>query len=232
MAYSYLLLGPVLFQNFELPGSICWGGGQSLTVHKLPGGTRVIDAMGRDDTEISWTGVFTGNDCGLRARTIDLMRADGAVWPLTWDSYFYSVIISRFEADFRRPNWIPYRIACTVLRDEAEVVVEIPIALAGNILTDITAADGMGTGLDLSPASLAVSAAGATTLGTSSYSQAQSQLNISTSATNNQLSATGAQLTSATTVDAATILAGQAAQLATARGYLQRAGTNLSTASS
>ena len=41
---SYLLLGPVLFQDFELPERISWGGKQRLTVHRLPGGTRVTVA--------------------------------------------------------------------------------------------------------------------------------------------------------------------------------------------
>ena len=49
-----LLLGPVLFRDFELPGQITWGGKQRLAVHHLPGGRRVIDAMGRDDAAIVW----------------------------------------------------------------------------------------------------------------------------------------------------------------------------------
>jgi len=232
MGYSYLLLGPILFQDFELPASIGWGGTQSLTVHKLPGGARVIDTMGRDDCEISWTGVFTGSDSGLRARAIDLMRAQGALWPLTWDSYFYSVVIERFEADYRRPNWIPYRIACTVLRDEAEALVEAPLSIATNVLADITAADSLGTGLDLSPTTAALAAVGATTSGTASYSQAQFQLDSSASSANSQMTSTGAQLASATDVGQAATLAGQTAQLAAANAYLQRASINLAAASS
>src|SRR5437660_207843 len=104
-----LLLGTVLFQEFELPEKISWGGAQRLVVHRLPGGGRVIDTLGRDDAEIAWSGVFSGPDASARARLIDLMRADGSVWPLTWDSFFYSAIVGKFAADFARPNWIPYR---------------------------------------------------------------------------------------------------------------------------
>ena len=45
MSNQTLLLGSVQFADFELPTSITWGGAQSLAVHRLPGGVRVIDAM-------------------------------------------------------------------------------------------------------------------------------------------------------------------------------------------
>lgn len=44
-----LTLGPVLFQDFEVPEKISVGGEHSLVVHKLVGRARVVDAMGRDD---------------------------------------------------------------------------------------------------------------------------------------------------------------------------------------
>jgi hypothetical protein len=140
MALLALLLGPILFQDFELPASITWGGAQSLTVHKLPGGARVIDAMGRDDADITWSGIFSGPFAADRARALDLMRGDGALWPLTWGSFFYSAIIFRFEADQRRPNWIPYRITCKVLRDETAALLEIPIDQATQAAQDLAQA--------------------------------------------------------------------------------------------
>lgn len=140
MPVSYLLLGPILFQGFELPESIIWGGAQSLTVHRLPGGARIIDAMGRDDADITWSGIFSGPDATLRARALDLMRADGSVWPLTWDSFFYSAIIARLDIDHCRPNWLPYRISCTILRDEAASLLLLPISLAANVAQDLAQA--------------------------------------------------------------------------------------------
>lgn len=140
MALQHLLLGPILFQDFELPASIGWGGSHSLAIHRLPGGARVIDAMGRDDADISWSGIFTGPDATFRARALDLMRAEGLLWPLTWESFFYSVVLARFEADYRRPNWIPYRLTCTVLRDEAAAVAEYAISLAATTAQDLAQA--------------------------------------------------------------------------------------------
>lgn len=136
MPIAHLLLGPILFQDFELPASIAWGGTQSLTVHRLPGGTRIIDAMGRDDADITWSGIFSGASASLRARALDLMRAEGALWPLTWDSYFYSVVIARMDADYARPNWIPYRITCKVLRDETAALIEAPLAALASVAQD------------------------------------------------------------------------------------------------
>ncbi len=164
---NYLLVGPLLLQGFELPPSIAWGGRQRVAVHHMPGGRRVLDSMGRDDAEISWSGIFTGSGAGLRARMLDLMRADGSVWPLAWDSFFYSVVVSRFAAEFERENWIPYSIACTVLRDEAEGLVEDAISLAGSLTADLGAADTLipGTGAADLPASRAGLGAGVVSAG-------------------------------------------------------------------
>jgi hypothetical protein len=136
---EYLLIGPVLLEAFELPSRVGWGGRQRLAVHRLPGGRRVIDAMGRDDADIGWTGVFTGGDAVARARAVDLMRAGGLVWPLSWGSFFYSVAVARFEAVYERDNWVPYRIACTVLRDEAEGLLEDGLSLDEGVLADLGA---------------------------------------------------------------------------------------------
>ncbi|MCW3477649.1 hypothetical protein [Limobrevibacterium gyesilva] len=227
-----LLLGPVLFQTFELPERISWGGAQRLTVHRLPGGARVIDAMGRDDAQITWTGVFTGSDGGLRARLVDLMRADGAVWPLTWDSFFYSVVVAEFRADYARANWIPYRIACTVLRDEAEALVEAGVSLAAGVLGDLAAADGLGGVVDM--AALAVP--GAATRGTAAYDSAvrsvdgaSTQIDGSMTAADGQMAA--ASLDGPSGLAQASGAAGELAGLAQARGYVRRAQANLRNAS-
>src|ERR1700759_4325505 len=97
---DFLLLGSVTFQDFELPPRIVFGGAQRLAIHRLPGGARVIDAMGRDDGEISWSGAFSGADAADRARQLDLVRAQGAVLPLAWDAFAYLVVIARFAADY------------------------------------------------------------------------------------------------------------------------------------
>jgi hypothetical protein len=229
-----LWLGPLTLQGFELPGSIAWGGGQRLAVHRLPGGARVIDALGRDDAQITWSGVFAGADAAIRARLVDLVRADGSVWPLSWAGFFYSVVVASFHADFARSNWIPYRIACTVLRDEAEAVVEMALSLGANALADLSAADGFGA-VDLSGSLGALAADGAGTPGTGAYGAATGSLLMASGAIEGGMTQAGAALVAAPlgTPDGlygAAGAAGQLAALAGARGYVRRAQANLAQA--
>lgn len=230
---DYLLIGPVLLQGFELPARIEWGGAQRLAIHRLPGGQRVIDSLGRDDCDIVWSGVFTGSDAGLRARAIDLMRAGGAVWPLTWSSFFYSVVIAKFEADYTRENWIPYSIACTVLRDEAEAVVEAVIGLAATTLGDLASANGFSSGLDVSQAQSLVAAPSGTVGGTAAYLGSLGALAGLQSQASSGIAAAGASMltssNSAAGLTQATNSAGQLATLSASRGYVARASGNLQT---
>ena len=152
MSDIVLLLGPIGFKDFEIPANIGFGGEQRLAVHKLLGGARVIDALGRDDTEITFNGIFSGSDATLRARGLDVLRAQGLPLPLTWDVFFYMVVIRSFEADYRSGWWIPYRIACTVVRDEAGALIDAGISLATSAVSDVASAVGQALtgGLDLS----------------------------------------------------------------------------------
>jgi hypothetical protein len=172
MSNVALLLGPIAFQAFEVPASINIGGAQRLAIHRLLGGVRVIDALGRDDSDIAFSGTFSGPDATLRARLIDEMRVSGLPMPLTWDVFFYSVIIKKFEADYRSGWWIPYRMTCTVVCDEANNAVASVISLADDALSDVTTAFSFATaaGIDLSDAQTAVGAPGAAVRGTASYS--------------------------------------------------------------
>lgn len=226
-----LWLGPLALRGFELPQSIAWGGGQRLAVHKLPGGSRVIDALGRDDAQITWQGVFTGEDAALRARLVDLVRADGSVWPLTWAGFFYSVVVASFRADYARDNWIPYRIACTVLRDEAEAVVELALSVGVDALADLSAADGFGA-LDLGDPLAALGADGAGTPGTAAYGAAEESLRSTAVGIDGGIEQAGVALTgtslgSAAGLSGATTMAGQLAGLTGARGFVRRAQANL-----
>ena len=55
-----LTLGSIVFDGFEVPSRVEFGGEQQLAVHKLIGGARVIDALGRDDAALRWRGVLSG----------------------------------------------------------------------------------------------------------------------------------------------------------------------------
>lgn len=248
MSDVVLVLGPVAFSDFEVPERIAFGGAQRLAVHKLPGGQRVIDALGRDDRELAWSGIFAGPDATERARTLDLLRVQGAVLPLTWDVFYYSVVIASFEVEYRKEWWIPYRLTCTVLLDEAEPVPDPAASLGAQTATDVgTAASLAGTtGISMSAAQAAIAAPAASTPGTSAFAtaqnlvaQAQSQISDGIGQAESQLDAIthavpllgpGAAAAATTGLGIIGSAAGQLATLASARGYVGRALLNLTSA--
>ncbi len=235
MAEGVLLLGPILFQDFELPERVRWGGQQRLTVHSLPGGVRVIDSLGRDDSDIVWSGVFSGDDAAVRARALDLMRAGGGSWPLTWEWFFYTVVIARFDADYARSNWVPYRVTCKVVRDETAAAVGATVSLVTSVLNDLASAQNLGSTVAFSGAIGSLVPTQATQPGSSSYAGASAalagasqQIDAGIAGTDEQLGI--ASVSDASGLDTTTNLAGQLAALTAARGYVGRAVANLANA--
>ena len=228
---SGLILGPVAFQHFEVPGRIVFGGRQRVAVHQLPGGGRVIDAMGRDDTPLTWNGIFNGPSAAPRALQLDLMRAEGLAWPLAWDVLSYVVIVTEFAASYERTNWIPYRISCIVVADQTAVLAQGALSLVQGVLADLASASGIG-GVDVAVATAALAGAAAPVAGSAYYSVAASSLAATSAGIASGLTSTDANLTNAPDFPSAAAAAQQSAQLAAAQGYLRRAQANLANAGS
>ena len=242
-----LLLGPVGFKDFEVPANVGFGGEQRLAVHKLLGGARVVDALGRDDCEITFSGIFSGSDATLRARALDVLRAQGLPLPLTWDVFFYTVVIRSFEADYRSGWWIPYRVACTVIRDEAGALIGAGLSLATSAVSDLSTAatQALAGGIDLSSTQALVSNPGATIQGTAAFGSAQASLQSARStlgagigSAEGTVSTASLQLASARTAQDGITALGSATQgaqqlgaLTAARGYFGRAVANFANAS-
>jgi hypothetical protein len=121
-------LGAFAFQDFEVPNEMPFGGAQALTTHKLIGGGRVIDAMGRDDLRLSWSGTFLSPDADQRALALDALRVTGAPLPLIWNTHRYQVVIQSFSPVYRRASEVPYRIACEVLQDQTQPAAVPPLS--------------------------------------------------------------------------------------------------------
>jgi hypothetical protein len=245
MGGTTLLLGPVLFQDFEAPGGINFGGAQRLVVHKLPDGTRVVDALGRDDADICFSGIFTGSNATLRARLLDELRAQGLPLPLTWDAFFYTVVVSQFQADYTTSSWIPYTITCTVLRDEASALIETAVSLGASLLSDLAMAStqASGAGVDLSSVQSLLSDPSATTRDTAAYGTAlsgiagaQSQLSGAIGAAQSELpmtelSSSGSASDGIAALNSGVVASQQLSQLVVGQAYLGRAAINLANAS-
>jgi hypothetical protein len=220
---DYLQLGPVSFQDFELPARIRFGGEQRLAVHVLPGGARVIDAMGRDDADIGWGGVFSGTDAADRARTIDLMRAQGGVSTLAWDAFCYLVVIGSFDASYEHSNWVPYKISCTVVKDLAQSSADAAPSVVTDVLADIAAVGA----LDTSAALAALGLAGALSPGTAAYAAAIGAVGSLVTQAQSGMGSAGSSLLAAQDPATAATAAGQLAGYADANGYAGRALANL-----
>lgn len=110
-----VLLGSIIFQRREIPDIMPWGGAHHLVIHKLVGGTRVIDAMGPDPRPIEWRGLFLGPTATQRARICDAMKDSGAEIPLSWGSFYEPVVISHFHADYKHEWEVHYQIACELV---------------------------------------------------------------------------------------------------------------------
>ena len=106
-----VVLGSVVFEGHEVPSRIGIGGAHAVTIHRLPGGGRIVDAMGVDDSAISWGGFFTGPSAAARARVVDAMRQSGELVGLSFGDYAFNVVVVHFEYDLQdRGALIAYRI--------------------------------------------------------------------------------------------------------------------------
>lgn len=112
---SRLVLGPVTFNDFEVPARIQWGGKQRLRTHELLGGGRVVDKLGYAPHDIRWEGRFRGSRATSRARLLETLTARGGQLPLTWGGLFHLVVIESFDPDYHRAFEIPYKISCRVV---------------------------------------------------------------------------------------------------------------------
>jgi hypothetical protein len=220
---ALLALGSFEFVDFEVSGEVSFGGAQKLAIHKLIGGTRVIDVMGRDDSDVTWSGIFSGGDAGDRARVLDAMRAAGAPLSLTWDEFCYTVVIEKLEMNFCNPWWIPYRIACAVVVDQAQSLSTYVPDLAGAILGDLTSASAY---YDVSTALEATAVPDALTEGEADYTTASVVL-ASTAQSIDAGIQTAQSSLSSTSLATLVSASGSLAQLCAARGYVERSINNL-----
>jgi hypothetical protein len=227
MSNVILTLGGVPFQDMEVPEKISFGGQQRVAVQNLIGGGRVVSALGIDDGKISFSGIFSGNDAVNRAQLLDAARALGAALPLVWDSFFYTVIIEGFTAEYRKSNLIPFSISCVVVSDPLASLVALaaPIAnLVGNDLAAASALSGQaGISLEgLSATSIAGFSAVQGMLGTA-IGAGGTVLETGTSALNGAADA-GSGVAAVTTIGSAS---SQLAALSAMNGYVNRAASNL-----
>jgi hypothetical protein len=108
-----VMIGGVALTGFEVPETMPWGTEQQLVDHKMPGGGRIVDAMGPLEALYRWKGAFTGPTASYRAHQMDTMAAAGAAVPLVWGEDSRLVVIRSFHCQTTRGGWwLPYDIEC------------------------------------------------------------------------------------------------------------------------
>jgi hypothetical protein len=220
---ALLTLGDLELDGFAIPASVRFGGAQRLAVHKLIGGTRVIDATGRDDAALVWSGILSGAGASDRARTLDAMRVAGTALPLAWDVFCYMVVIGDLKLEYRNPWWIEYRLACIVLSDLAQSLPAYMPALADSIAGDLNAAAAF---FDVSGAIAQISAPNALVPGVGGLTASTAAVAAAQQAIGQRIAQAGQGLN---TADLASLVctAGALARLSCASGYVGRTLANL-----
>jgi hypothetical protein len=140
MSNVVVTLGGVPFRDFEVPEKISFGGAQRVAVNRLIGGGRVVNALGEDDGEIHFGGVFSGDDAAARAQLLDAARTLGTAIPLAWGRFFYMVVLAEFAAEYTKPWWIPFAVRCVVATDPVAALAGLVTPVADLIGNDIAAA--------------------------------------------------------------------------------------------
>jgi hypothetical protein len=146
MANDVLILGGVAFTDFSAPDKMPFGGKQAMAIHKLPGGKRVIDTLGPDDADYSWSGQFYGNDAYSTSLLLDAMRAAGEPVPLTWGGQFWMVLIADFQPRVvRLPVLVEYSITVVVSESPMQGVLGSVFGTIDQLIgADLDAMDALG----------------------------------------------------------------------------------------
>lgn len=246
-------LGDFVFNGWEVPEKVSWGGQQRMTVHKFVGGTRYIDVMGDDNQDISWSGRFLSPDAAFRADQLDQLRKAGAAIELVFAGRYYIVVIANFVANQEMQYNVPYSITLTPLSDNSFVPPPVISPLAA-VTFDINAVAAIAVAPPLIAAQIAVAAippllfpmtaiaagAAATVALASAVTAADATIATAQTLADNQIAAVAAAEVAAANLAGATTVVGavagmQAALAATyasasaaaIAGYVGRASTNI-----
>ena len=150
-----LLLGSFFFQNFEIPETVrgLLSGKQMLATKKLIGGQRVIDAMGPDPADVSWSGRFQGGDIVARGSQVATMRDAGQPVVLVCDAVTLTVMIEEFNIRYERPYQGLYDIKLVVIPDNpGNAIFSLDDLVAGDLASASAVLGGSVTGGTLSTA--------------------------------------------------------------------------------
>ncbi|WP_019091759.1 hypothetical protein [Komagataeibacter europaeus] len=110
-ASAPVTIGSLTLTGMEVPNLIRDGGTQQVAVHKLPGGGKIIDAVGNDPDRLELSGTFVGPTAYERALLLKSMRVAGQPVQFTGAGLSLLVKIVQYSYDFQQKGIvIPYRL--------------------------------------------------------------------------------------------------------------------------
>lgn len=110
-------LGGIQLTIWQTPSRIAMPSTQMVNKHIMVGGARQIDSMGPDPEVLAWKGHSRGIYAGTNMAALKALCNSGATVPLTWNAFFYMVVVSAFIPIYMRPNEWEYDICCEVVTD-------------------------------------------------------------------------------------------------------------------
>lgn len=150
MSDTTITLGGFQFRDMEIPEKINFGGEHKLVVHELVGGERIIDAMGRNDTNIEWTGLIQGPDAIDRALQLESFRTSGQTITLSWFNLSYDVVVEKFIAHTEKFYQVIYEIGCkTVVSGNDPFGLSSLLGFDQSIANDLSIANGLASTLNI-----------------------------------------------------------------------------------
>ncbi|ATU72909.1 hypothetical protein SXCC_02554 [Gluconacetobacter sp. SXCC-1] len=118
-ASAPVIIGGLTLTGMEVPRLIRDGGGQQVAVHRLPGGNRILDAVGNDPDRLELEGTFVGPTALARAQALKQMRVAGTPVAFSGAGLSLVVRIVQYSYDYQHKGVvIPYRL---VLEQPAQV---------------------------------------------------------------------------------------------------------------
>lgn len=104
-------IGGLVLTGMEVPDRIRDGGQQQVVVHRLPGGGRVLDAVGNDPSRLELEGRFLGPTAFARSQMLKQMRIAGKPVSFSGAGLTLTVKIAEFSCDYQQKGIvIPYRL--------------------------------------------------------------------------------------------------------------------------
>ncbi len=130
-------LGNIIFGDSEVPESINGGGTQMQSTLKMIGGKREIHALGRDDSDISFKGLFRGILSEQRLKYLDGLRVKGEQIPFSYSSRSYLVVVKSVTWTQEIAYQFHYEIVLNVVQDlNSPVNFAVPLSF-NDILTEL-----------------------------------------------------------------------------------------------